>query len=86
MTDRGPTPPRDPTADPLAHPDDAGAYVGREKERQAETIPGGVRPGDERIAAHSTQSQEPVEGAPPSGHRQESRADENEARDAGSNR
>ena len=44
-----------PTADPLAHPDEPGAYVGRQPERQAETIPGGVRPDDERIAAHSTQ-------------------------------
>jgi len=41
--------------DPLAKPADPGAYVGREPERQAESIPGGVRPEDERIAAHSTQ-------------------------------
>jgi hypothetical protein len=41
--------------DPLAKPDDPGAYVGRKPERQAETIPGGVRPGNERIAAHSTE-------------------------------
>ncbi len=44
--------------DPLKKPDDAGAYVGHEPERQAETIPGGVGPDDERIAAHST-SREP---------------------------
>ena len=47
--------PHDPTEDPLARPDDAGAYVGNRPERQAETIPGGVRPGDERVAAHSTE-------------------------------
>jgi hypothetical protein len=41
--------------DPLAKPADPGAYVGREPERQAESIPGGVGPDDERIAAHSTQ-------------------------------
>src|SRR4029453_17562694 len=43
----------DETKDPLAHPDEPGAYVGRKPERQAETIPGGVRPDAERIAAHS---------------------------------
>ena len=48
--------PHDPTADPLSHPDEPGAYVGNRPERQAETIPGGVRPGDERIAAHSTET------------------------------
>jgi hypothetical protein len=41
--------------DPLAKPDEPGAYVGHEPERQAETIPGGIGPDDERIAAHSTQ-------------------------------
>ncbi len=54
MTDRDQ--PRDPTQDPLAHPNEPGAYVGNRPERQAETIPGGVRPGDERIAAHSTKT------------------------------
>jgi len=47
--------PARPTDDPLAHPSDPGAYVGSQPERQAETIPGGVRPGDERIAANSTE-------------------------------
>jgi hypothetical protein len=42
--------------DALAKPDEPGAYVGRLPEREAETIPGGVRPDDERIAAHSTQT------------------------------
>jgi hypothetical protein len=41
--------------DPLAKPEEPGAYVGRKPERMAETIPGGVDPDDERIAAHSTQ-------------------------------
>ena len=55
MTSRERTEPRpDPLDDPLAKPADPGAYIGRKPERQAETIPGGVRPGDERIAAHST--------------------------------
>ena len=54
MTDRDQ--PHDPTDHPLAHPADPGAYVGNRPERQAETIPGGVRPGDERIAANSSES------------------------------
>ena len=41
--------------DPLKKPDEPGAYVGHEPERMAESIPGGVDPSDERIAAHSTQ-------------------------------
>lgn len=48
--------------DPLKKPDEPGAYVGHEPERMAETIPGGVGPDDERIAAHSTQ-REPDEDA-----------------------
>jgi hypothetical protein len=49
--------------DPLAKPTDPGAYVGHEPERQAETIPGGVRPDNERIAAHSTQREEDPDAA-----------------------
>jgi hypothetical protein len=45
-----------PTEDPLAHPDEAGAYIGRKPERQAETIPDEIDPQDERIAANSTQT------------------------------
>jgi hypothetical protein len=60
MTDDRQRQPRDrsadPTDDPESHPADPGAYVGNRPERQAETIPGGVRPDDERIAAHSTQT------------------------------
>jgi hypothetical protein len=47
----------DPTDDPSAHPADPGAYVGNRPERQAESIPGGVLPEDDRIAAHSTQAE-----------------------------
>jgi hypothetical protein len=57
---------RDATQDPFAHPDEPGAYVGNRPERQAETIPGGVRPEDERIAANSSQtSAETPEDLPP---------------------
>ncbi len=48
-----------PTGDPYAKPDNAGAYIGSQPERVAETIPGGIDMEDERIAAHSTQV-EPV--------------------------
>lgn len=36
----------------MTEPRDPGAYIGQEPEREEETIPGGVKPGDERIAAH----------------------------------
>lgn len=72
------------------HPDrehhDPGAYVGREPERQAATIPGGISPKDERIAAHSTQSG-PIAGDPtPDGHREGAPADDDEVREAGQSR
>jgi hypothetical protein len=44
-----------PTDDPNAHPDEPGAYIGNRPEREAETIPGGVRSGDQRIAAYATE-------------------------------
>ena len=69
-----PQKPHDPTEDPLAHPDEPGAYIGNRPEREAETIPGGVRPGDERIAANSSE---------PSGHAPK---DEPDRREAGENR
>ena len=51
------------------HPDpesrDPGAYVGREPERQAATIPGGISKADERVAAHSTQSGPTSRSRPP---------------------
>jgi hypothetical protein len=52
----------DPVDDPLAKPADPGAYIGRKPERVAETIPGGVQPGDERIAANSTSSEPAIPG------------------------
>lgn len=80
-------PRNDPTEDPLAKPDEAGAYVGRQAERQAETIPGGVRPDDERIAAHSTQTGPvPSDDGSPAGHREGRQADDDLVRDAGENR
>ena len=48
---------------------DPGAFVGNRPERQAETIPGGVRPDDERIAANSSQATGTVDGAISSGGR-----------------
>ena len=82
-----PDPSNDPTADPLAKPDEPGAYVGRKPERQAETIPGGVRPDDERIAAHSTQTGPmPAADETPAGHREGAQADDDLVREAGENR
>lgn len=55
--DLTPTPTNDPTDDPTRTEGlDPGAFVGQRPERQAATIPGGVDPADERIAAHSTQA------------------------------
>jgi len=72
------------------HPDDQhrdpGAYVGREPERQAATIPGGISPADERVAAHSTQSGGTVEDLGPDGHREGSPADDDQVREAGQSR
>jgi hypothetical protein len=77
----------DPTKDPLAHPDEPGAYVGRKPEREAETIPGGVRPDDERIAAHSTQvGDTTATEATPDGHREGRAADADLVREAGQDR
>jgi hypothetical protein len=77
----------DPTDDPLAHPDEPGAYVGRKPERQAETIPGGIRSDDERIAAHSTQVGDTsgVERTP-DGHREGRSDDDDLIREAGQDR
>jgi hypothetical protein len=71
---------------PDAERRDPGAYVGREPERQGATIPGGISPADERIAAHSTQSG-PTSGDPvPDGHREGSPADDDQVREAGQSR
>src|SRR5688500_10073841 len=69
------------------HPDpvrrDPGAYVGREPERQAATIPGGVSPADERVAAHSTQSGPTSGDRVPDGHREGQAADDDQVREGG---
>jgi len=65
--------------------DDPGAFIGQRPERATETIPGGVQPEDERVAAHSTQSGPP--SAPePSGHREGAPADDDQVREAGQDR
>ncbi len=72
------------------HPDgqrrDPGAYLGREPERQAATIPGGISRDDERVAAHSTQSGATTEEPGPDGHREGSPADDDQVREAGQSR
>ena len=65
-------------------PLDPGAYIGHEPELAAERIPGGVRPDDERVAAHSTQSG-PKSPPEPSGHREVDAGDD-ERREAGQDR
>lgn len=76
-----------PTDDPTRTEGlDPGAFVGQRPERQAETIPGGVRPDDERIAAHSTQvGASAGERNDPSGHREVDAGDD-VLREAGQNR
>jgi hypothetical protein len=44
------------------HDLDPGAYIGRKPELEEESIPGGVKPGDERVAAYN--SQRGVDGEP----------------------
>jgi hypothetical protein len=74
-------------ADPLAKPDEPGAYVGSKPEREAETIPGGVRPDDERIAANSSQTgRVSDDDDTPEGHREGRQADDDLVREAGENR
>lgn len=72
------------------HPDpeqrDPGAYVGREPERQAATIPGGLSPKDERIAANSTQSGSNYGDSSPDGHREGQSANDDQVREAGQSR
>ena len=72
--------------DPLAKPDEPGAYVGRKPERQAETIPGGIGPDDERIAAHSTQVGDVADERTPDGHREGDQAAEDLVPEAGQDR
>lgn len=69
----------------MTKPLDPGAYIGNKPEFEEESIPGGVQPGDERIAAHSTQVG--PKGAPePSGHRERATADDDQVREAGQDR
>lgn len=66
---------------------DAGAYIGRKPEFAAETIPGGVQPDDERVAAGQTQTGEGGgDEAPPSGHREGAPATDDTVREAGQDR
>jgi hypothetical protein len=78
----------DPHGDPKRRVGlDPGAFVGRKPERQAETIPGGIGPKDERISAVSSQPGVPVdEEAPPEGHREGVEATDDVIREAGQNR
>ena len=72
---------------------DPGAYIGHEPEFEAETIPGGVGPKDERVSAVDTQSsgvgardkRETDPYTPPEGHREASKASDDDIRRAGSN-
>lgn len=71
-------------------PSDPGGFIGREPELSSETIPGGVTPGDERVAGTATQSTgegaaaKRAESTPsPEGHRQGARATDDDVREAG---
>jgi len=72
---------------------DPGAYIGHEPEFETETIPGGLSRKDERVSAVDTQSngvgaQEKRETDPdstPEGHREASKASDDDVRRAGSN-
>jgi hypothetical protein len=64
---------------------DAGAFIGNRPEAAAETIPGGVRDDDERVAAYDSQSsgtgkrEDRVQGRDdewPAGHREAETPDE----------
>ena len=72
--------------------EDPGAYIGREPEAAAETIPGGVQRKDERIAGTATQSSgeggadsRAQEVDEPSGHREGPAATDDLVREAGQN-
>ena len=75
-----------------SRPTDPGGYIGHEPELSSETIPGGVQPQDERVAGTATQStgegaadKRPTSGAPPEGHREGSKATDDDVRRAGEN-
>jgi len=66
--------------------EDPGAYIGHEPERSTETIPGGVGPADERVAAVASQPGAETAGSGgemPAGHRQAERANDDRVREAG---
>ena len=65
---------------------DPGAYIGREPERAAETIPGGISRKDERVAAHSTQSSATAGDPQPDGHREGGSVTDDTIREAGQDR
>jgi hypothetical protein len=83
--------PRQRHHDAQAGAHDPGAYIGREPEFEAETIPGGIGPKDERISALDTQStgvgahekRETDRDTPPEGHREASKASDDDIRRAG---
>ncbi len=73
---------------------DGGAYIGNRPELASETIPGGVRPGDERVAGHDSESsgvgkeKERVQGRRdewPAGHRDASGPESQEGDEPGPN-
>ncbi len=64
---------------------DPGAFIGREPELAEETIPGGIGPDDQRVAAHSTQVR-PPSADEPGGHREGPAASNDQVREAGQNR
>jgi hypothetical protein len=59
---------------------DPGAFIGHEPELAGETIPGGVRPADDRVAANA--SERAVDGEPGA----DREADPPDAREAGQDR
>jgi hypothetical protein len=68
------------------HELDPGAYIGRQPERQEETILGGISDADERVAAHSTQSGPGGADRHPAGHREGPPATDDTVREAGQDR
>jgi hypothetical protein len=75
-------------------PEDPGAYIGRLPEREAETIPGGIGPKDQRVSAVGTQpgtvrGPEPAEAdgdLTPEGHREATIDRDDSRREAGERR
>ena len=62
---------------------DAGAYIGSRPERATETIPGGLGPKDQRVAANATQPGPITDDREPGGHRDGPAADDDAIREAG---